>query len=235
MNKFSELTKAFFYISLTALTFLAAYLIYINPNLNTKEMERIKADKELKALEQSQKSREWKYDVFSDVDITGDNAEKYPIVVMRSGFKVIKSDASTTLVGWEYDVVNVSPQTRYKVSVDYTLTDADSFKIATGSSSEFVPHGAYRTIRGTINVDNSDVERLYGSTWLIGLDPNWTVSENKTSGKKYERLVKVLPEYPPFWIQDGVKNEYWIIDEKLKALVTKYKIDDVDTNTQPSN
>jgi len=210
------LSKSVLFISIAALVILATYLIYTNPEYNHIEKIRIlKKEKEI-AKERGAAVKKWKYDMFSDVDV---RSEKYPIVVLRTGFKVIRVDADTSLVGWKYEIVNTSPKTKYTTRVNFSIEDADGFLIKEGDGKSIVQPNGLGVVTGTITIPNADLDRLSSSGWTIALSPDWEIKEKNTKGKRYARLGKILKGNSPSWVDEEVKNKFIVmLSEKWAAI-----------------
>ncbi len=191
------LAKVILTVTMAFLVLVAGYLLYTNPRFNE---ELRKANEALDQLEQERASlqiqsvnellKQWKYDYSGDV---ATKEEKYPMVVLRTGFKVLRFDnEEAALVGWAYELVNTSPKQGYTANVEYSLTDFEGFEIATGNGKTIVQPEDYGFVRGIITVNNKDLPRLYSSTWTLSLSPPWTIYEDKTKGDRYSRLESVI-------------------------------------------
>ena len=106
-KKIITVAKSSMYLSISILMLVVAYLAFSNPALNyilayeAKEKERKLAEDELSSVnDRNAKLKEWRWFGLGDV---ATDSEKYPIVVMRSGFKVIKIADERVLVGWRMD------------------------------------------------------------------------------------------------------------------------------------
>lgn len=195
--------KTLFIIILTAFILLLGYLAYTNPMLNHKiklsETNQNINKEVLDGLETElkyQEYKQWRYDYFSDVAA---NEDKYPIVVLRTGYKALKIKDESALIGWIYEIVNTSPNTRYDVTVNFKLTDKDDFEIGSSTEMSFIQAGSYKKITDTIYIDHEDLSRLSGSSWTISLTPSWDFNESDTSGSRYERLKKIINDVRPSW------------------------------------
>lgn len=213
---FVNLTKGLFFLALTLTFSSAVYLMLTNPELNRPlNQEIVKLEKEVAEMQDAE-PKKWSYTSFSDVAVT---SEKYPIVVLRTGFKVIRVGPQKSLVGWKYEIVNTSPSTKYVPDVEFELQDEDGFDIASGRSDSIVQPESYGVITGTIEIDNIDLERLSQSSWTIQLSSNWEANEIGTMGKRYDRLKKLAQSHLPAWAKEEAKNEFiGIFSEKWKAI-----------------
>jgi hypothetical protein len=215
--------KTIFYLSLAVMISCLTYLIWVNPAVNYPLEQQRQAELREQADIESASLREWKYSEFSDVSQADD---KYPIVVLRTGFKVIRSGSDTSLVGWKYEIINTSPTTRYVPTVNFTLQDQDTFEIESGTGTSFVDPQEYETITGTININNNDLERLSASTWTISLSPNWESSETNTKGTRYERLANVDSSTFPYWTNESAETQFFIsFSPKWQAIRTALGLD----------
>ncbi|GIU03173.1 hypothetical protein [Shewanella algidipiscicola] len=102
-DKVVEISKSLFFASIAVLFLTASYLAYINPAFNfslAKEIDEAAAIKRSLELEEYNKKnaklKEWKWFNWSDV---ATNSEKYPLVIVRNGFKVINISDIDALVG----------------------------------------------------------------------------------------------------------------------------------------
>lgn len=213
MIKFLEgifiLAKILLTIILAFFVLMTGYLLFTNPRFNeelqkTNEYQKkLDQESETRQVEiRNEKFKQWKYNYFDEVAI---KEEKYPIVVLRTGFKVLRFDEDAALVGWAYELVNTSPNQYYTVNVEYSLTDNEDFMIATGNGETIVQPEDYTIVRGTINVNNKDLSRLYNSTWSISLSPVWTIYEDKTKGDRYSRLESIVKKIPISWMSEEVE------------------------------
>jgi len=220
------LAKILLLISIIIFLLAIGYLAYTNPNTNY-ELHQSNVNSQIlqDALNKSTldaanaQLKEWKYDYSSDVGISDD---KYPIVVLRSGFKVLKLKSDSALVGWNYEIANTSPSSRYEVTVGYSLTDRDDFKIGTSTGTGIIQPKGYEKITGTINIGVEDLERLNSSTWTIVLNPSWSFNEKKTTGIRYERLEKFFKDIAPLWTyfkkDELIKHAKTYEDKKWQAV-----------------
>ncbi|MBE7560580.1 hypothetical protein HS125_17210 [bacterium] len=230
---FVNLARALLLLGIVSFLGVAGLLLLTHPSVNfslkqrlmrqeeearavREELARLTAESEkATAAEKEKRLRQWKYDLFSDVDVREDS---YPIVVLRSGFKVIRLGTDHSLVGWKYELINTSPKTTYVANVTFTLQDADGFDIDSGVGEAAIPAERYGVVTGTINVDNVDVERLSDSSWAIGLKPNWKENERQTPGTRDSRLTKLAKSQMPLWVYELAKLEYMGISAKWKAI-----------------
>ena len=200
------LAKVLLTIILSIFILGIGYMAYMNPNINhliyLSELESQEFEERLKNVQldiENEKLKEWNYDFYSSIDTKED---KYPIVSLRTGFKVLKIQPEGALVGWSYEVINTSPSTTYTVKIDYKLTDTDDFVIGSSIGEGIVVAEGYRKITGIINIENDDLSRLIGSSWTVLLSPIWMATESKTEGNRYERLEKIVKDTKPlpFWL-----------------------------------
>ncbi len=223
----SDFSKSILFICISVFFLTISYLIYINPEYNFYENKKLQYEKTLqeaatrqKINEETEKQKKWSYDSFSDVGV---NDEKYPIVVLRTGYKLIKIGDEKSLVGWKYEVINTSSKNKYITSIDFELEDADGFVIASGSGSSPVQEKSYGVVQGTIKVHNSDLKRLSSSGWSISLSPSWQSKEKKVKGKRYDRLKKIIKDAAPSWVEESANSEFLaIISPKWKEIRKVY-------------
>ncbi|MBY6034365.1 hypothetical protein [Marinobacter daepoensis] len=213
---FVNFTKGLFFLALTVTLSSAAYLLLTNPELNrplyqdNAELEKQEAEK------QDAEPKKWSYTSLSDVAVA---SEKYPIVVLRTGFKVIRVGPQKSLVGWKYEIVNTSPSTKYVPEVEFELQDEDGFYIASGRSDSIAQPESYGVITGTIEIDNIDLGRLSQSSWVIQLSSNWEVNEAGTAGKRYDRLKALAQSQLPAWAREEAEDEFLgVFSDKWKAI-----------------
>lgn len=209
--------RSIFFLSLALMILFGSYLIWSNPKFNHELSERIKIQEQQMLEAAKPKTTDWKNNLFTDVASDNDN---YPIVVLKTGFKVIKAGLEKSVVGWKYEIANTSPKTTYTPSVTFTLQDSDGFDIASGSSETVIEPQSFGTIMGTINVNNSDLGRLSDSTWFIGLSPNWLENEKGTKDDRYTRLTKINKKFFPYWVGEAAKQEYmeFFANDKWQAI-----------------
>lgn len=218
-------TKSFFFISVSILFLVAAYLAFNSPSLNFKLAEKIATKEDaIKSIkleninERNNKLKEWKW--FYSTDVAVDN-EKYPIVILRSGYKVLSISEKLSLVGWKMDIANTSPKSRYYPSIEYSITDTDGFEIGSSSEKGNVLAQSFGSIQGTLNIANSDLERLSLEDWTISIG-NWSTDEKNTKEKRYDRLKKMIKDENkrPFWINSAIEENKYIgmFSEKWKQI-----------------
>lgn len=216
VQTFLIFTKALFFISITVVMMTIGYLLWSNPLLNENLNKRLAEQKQLEVDQTIEDFTEWTYDNFSDV---ATDSDKYPIVVLRAGYKVIKPGSQQSLVGWRYDVANTSPSTTYEVDVDYKLVDKDSFKIESSSGDIWINPESHDTIYGTMYISNTDLDRLSTSPdWAIRLSPNWITSEKDTQGTRYERLEAMSGTALSYGIKVQADNQFLTISDKWLAI-----------------
>lgn len=204
------LAKVLLTIILSLFILVIGYMAYMNPNINhviyLSELKSQEFEERLKNAQldiENEKLKEWNYDYFTHISIKED---KYPIVALRTGFKILKIRPESVLVGWTYEIVNTLPSTKYSVEIDFKLTDADGFVVGSSIESGIASPEDYRKITGTINIDNDDLSRLNDSDWTVLLSPSWPTSESKTDGNRYERLEKIIKDAAPFWVTSQKDN-----------------------------
>ncbi|MFK3975105.1 hypothetical protein [Shewanella vesiculosa] len=208
-DKTITITKSVMYGSISLLILIISYLVYNSPSLNHELAskaalkEKVLAKAELdKINERNTKLKEWKWFGWSDVAV--DN-EKYPIVILRTGFKVIKISDDNSLVGWRMDIANTSEKSRYLPSVNYSITDSDGFEISSSSETGNILAQSFGVVQGTFKVSNSDLERLSSDTWTISIG-DWGSNEQYSKGKRYERLKALVEDENkrPIWLKTYV-------------------------------
>lgn len=225
MNQFVVFSKGLFLLMAASLLAALTYLAVINPDINSREQARIQAEEQLAAETELEELQEWVHRDWSDVDT--DN-EKYPIVVLRDGFKVLRIDADSALVGWRYELINTSSKQSYTAEVRYTIQDQDGFDVVEGRGSLLVQPEKYGEISGTLIVTREDVRRLAGSDWAIWLNPDWQSLEAKTEGTRYERLTRILKGdiSLPAWVRERARDEdaafLRVFSDKWKAIAAAY-------------
>lgn len=197
------LAKVLLTIILSLFILVIGYMAYMNPNINhviyLSELKSQEFEERLKNAQldiNNATLKKWNY-YYTSIAIKED---KYPIVALRTGFKILKIRPESSLVGWTYEIVNTSPSTKYSVEIDFKLTDADDFVVGSSIESGIVGPEDYRKITGTINIDNDDLSRLNNSDWTVLLSPSWSTSESKTEGNRYERLEKIIKDAAPIWL-----------------------------------
>ena len=190
-------SKAMFYFFLSGLVCVGSYLIWANPEINYNRKIQLEINEQVGAELKLAELQKWKYDEFSDVDT---KEEKYPIVVLRTGFKVLKVENEHALVGWNYEVANTSRSKKYDATVTFNLEDEDGFQIASGTGSEPIQPKSFGIISGIMKVSLTDMKRLNKSGWRIGLEPAWVLEEEGSEGSRYDRLKEIVVDSGPIWL-----------------------------------
>lgn len=218
------------YLSAALLLLVISYLAFNSPAINY-QLENKAAEEEAAAQqaelskinERNTKLKEWTWFPFSDVDV---DSEKYPIVILKSGFKVLKISDSFSLVGWKMDIVNTSIKSRYLPKVTYSITDSDGFHIGSSKQSGNISAQSFGVVQGTLEISSSDLERLSRDNWTISIG-SWSTNEQDAKGKRYERLKAIVRDENkrPSWLKNYVdensfmpylSEKWWII----KAVVS---------------
>lgn len=222
------ITKSTMYASVAILLLVISYLAYNHPSLNHHLASSATIEKEAIALnalsiinERNSKLKEWKWFGLNDVAV---NNEKYPIVILRSGFKVIKISKGSSLVGWRMNIANTSEKNRYLPKVTYSLTDSDGFDIGSSSENGNILSESFGVVQGTMTISNSDLERLSKEDWTISIG-SWSTNEVTAKGKRYDRLKAMVEDEKkrPYWLKehlesnplDGYFSEKWDIIKKI--------------------
>jgi hypothetical protein len=112
------------------------------------------------------------------------------------------------LIGWKMDVLNTSKKNIYKVEINYSITDEDSFVINTSTESKWVKAEEFGTIKSTMKVNISNLDRLKSDTWYVSV-PGWDEKEKSVTTKRYDRMAKLVANDNkcPYWIANIVKNK----------------------------
>ena len=217
--------KIVFVVALTVVLVALGRVMYLNPRFNDEIRKAEDAQKELvrqseilHIQERNEKLQRWAYEYLSDV---GTTEEKYPLVVLRTGYRVLRFDSSGALVGWQYELINTSPKQPYFPTVTFSLEDSEGFELATGTGETILQPESYGVVRGTIPVGGEDIGRLSGSSWKIKIEPAWSVFEAKTSGTRYSRLEAILKkDFPAFWLLEDIatKKQWGVIDQRWAAI-----------------
>lgn len=225
-------SKSILYISISVLFLSVTYLVFTNPSMNyaleveVAQKELLEQQKEVeKANEQNKKLKQWNMFLTSDVAV---DDERYPLVVMRSGYKVLKIGSETALVGWKMDLANTSKQFGYMPTIEFSLTDEDRFILESSTESGRILKESFGSIQGTMTIPVSDLERLSGVTWTIRID-NWIQNEKNLKGKRLERLETLLKDGDkrPNWIDEAFdENPYLIVVPKWGAVEKAIKKDE---------
>lgn len=200
---------------------IVSYLLFTNPELNFVLSKKINTDMELNKAKIAKDLQQWQLFQFTDVNAISEN---YPLVVLQSGFKVIKVYDDEALVGWKVDVLNTSQNNSYKVDINYSITDEDSFIVTTSTESEWVKPEEFSTIKSTIKVNVSNLDRLKDDTWYISA-PDWEDKEKNVKTKRYERLAKIIVDdnKRPYWIDKIIEDKesfLLIVSDKWKVINT---------------
>jgi len=192
-----------FRLLLSALVAVVIFLLLINPEYNVLlNSENKKLRQVVKESTFDNPQPDWKYNYWSDISAS----DSYPIVHLRSGYKVIKEKGEDLLVGWKYELVNSSSTDR-TVTVYYKITDSDGFYVGTGNSSKTVPKKSYEVIKGTLFVEKDDIDRIKGSSWSISLKTVLT-TKNKSKGNRFDLAGEVLKDNGPWWLKRFVQYRF---------------------------
>lgn len=214
-DKVLNVAKSFLFTSLSIFFLVAAYLGFNSPSINFNLAEEIaKKEHALKSVglknvnARNNKLKEWTWFYSSDVAV---NNEKYPIVILRSGYKVLRISEERSLVGWKIYIANTSPKSRYYPNIEYSITDSDGFEIGSSSAEGNFLSQSFGSIQGTMNIANADLERLSREDWTISIG-SWITGESNTKGKRYDRLAKMIKDENsrPVWIDSVVKENQYI-------------------------
>jgi len=191
------MNKTFFFalsalsIFLSALCIVIIFLLLTNPKINLLLKEKLK-----KPL-----NTEWNYDYECKIDTDAD----YPLVHLRSGFKVIKKIGDKLLVGWKYEVINVSKDS-FLVTIDYKVNDYEGFTVGEGKGKEYIKGGKIETVIDTFRVPFEDLERLDTSNWTVIFSHEY----KKKKINRFKEAGKILKDNSPFWLQRYLK---WRFDD----------------------
>lgn len=157
----------------------------------------------------------WHYDYSSGINTS---SESYPIVFIRSGYKIIKYNSSTATYGVKYDLVNLL-KNRITVDVSFILEDIDGFTIAEKTIQDFAYERDFCTIKGTISVPTHEANRVSNLSWRITYKPQQKLAKGK---KRLEELSAVTKDNLPWDIQSYLtyltENKYYI-SEKWKSIL----------------
>ena len=143
----------------------------------------------------------WFYEYSSDVDAD----QYYPVVCLRTGYKIIRNDGVSFLLGWKYDLINCSNNGR-DIKVTYKLLDEDDFIIAEGIGTKYVKAKSVDTVQDTFVLSKKDYDRIFTSTWNINVGLYDTASMKKSNFSKYTEAWEVIKtgsyRYKIGWIKD---------------------------------
>lgn len=210
-------SKSIMILSVAGTISAFSYLVFTNPEYNFILSEKIRVEAEVNKLQRTEELQQWKFFQWSDVNAS---SEAYPLVVLRSGFKVIKVVNDEALVGWRMDVLNTSEKNPYKVEINYSITDEDSFVVTTSTESDWVKPEEFGTIKSTMKVNIANLDRLKSDTWYISA-PDWQDKEKNIKTERYERMSKIIVDdnKRPYWIDETIKEN----DSFLLTLSNKWK------------
>lgn len=218
MEKIFIASKSIFFCSLSGLLITLCYLLIQNPNFNYVQKIWLEEKSNLQEKADYMPFKVWKYDLQSDVDAKD---ERYPIVVLRTGFKVLSVDEENAWVGWKYEMLNTSPENDYTADINFTLLDEDQFELASGSQSQLVESNYGAIAKGKIKIQRSELKRLNSSSWTIFLGNTWSEQEKNVKEKRYQRSSKImLDRYAPDWISSILEDEQSLEHPKWKVLKT---------------
>lgn len=183
----------------------ASYIALSHPSVNHLVKEGEKEQERLFTQHAYQKHQDWTFDEYSDVRVSEDS--KYPLVVLRTGFKAIKKDegTGTITIGWAYDIANVSASD-YTASVTYILQDFDQFDIASSEASAYAKGNSVTTVRGVITLSDNDLLRVGSTSWGISLSPQW--KDYRSDRARYQLLTELIASGgAPWWVLKKANND----------------------------
>jgi hypothetical protein len=186
-------------LSISALIVVVIFILLVNPKYNVllKSRQVIKED----TFDIPQP--EWRYDYWSNISAS----DNYPIVHLRSGYKVIKEKGDRLLVGWKYELVNASSKDR-DITIYFKITDSDGFVIGRGSESKLVQKKSYDVFQGTLYVEKDDANRIKGSSWSISIVPKTDLKVKKSTISRFDLAGQVLKEKGPWWLKRYIKYRF---------------------------
>ncbi|EAW31109.1 hypothetical protein GP2143_03273 [marine gamma proteobacterium HTCC2143] len=172
-RKIIIIAKLAMYLSATILLLFISFLAYNSSNINYKlasevAMNEIAAQKieSSKINYRNTMLKGWRWFFSSDVGVS---SEKYPIIILRSGFKGIKISDTPSLVVWKIDIFKTSVESRYLQDFTCSITDSDGFDIVSSSASGNISAQSFGAVQGTLKISNYDLERLPGDDWTISI------------------------------------------------------------------
>ena len=231
-NSIYLLSKSAAVMTLAVALGLAGYLAYNNPEINylvNKENIQKEQAEELSKLSELDQKKAWNWKYLSDINVE-DN--KYPVVLLRYGFKMISYDLekSTALIGWKYEAVNLS-KSRYQTTINFKLTDSDGFEIESSIKEDTLWGESINHINDTISINIQDLNRLKSSDWTLSLSPSWKTKEPLSDESKYQKLEKFFSRedtFIPYWITSKITDEsspiHRIGGSKWKAIKNGYLV-----------
>lgn len=211
-DKIMLVIKSVLYLSISLFLLLSAYLLFndfvdsIEPEVLTVEASQWKELLEFKTAKA--KLKDWTWDYSSDVEVMD---EKYPLVVLRSGFKVIKTSEYNALVGWRMDIVNTSKKHSYYTEAEYVITDGDGFHIESSTNKVSLPAESFGLVLGTMEIPISDLGRVVSGVWTI-LISEWETNERDSKGRRYERLAALVKDENkrPVWLRSAIEENRYL-------------------------
>lgn len=151
----------------------------------------------------SEFKNKWVYDFSGDVDAD----QYYPVVCLRTGYKILRDDGNSYLVGWKYDLINTTGSNR-EINVTYKLIDGDDFVVVQGKGVKYVKGKSIDTIQDAFVISKKDYSRIYSSTWTINVGAYDSASMKKNNFSKYGEAWKVIDQtnnYRHEWIKNYIK------------------------------
>lgn len=196
-----RISRIIMFVSIALFFGLLSFSVFLTkPLISNYVNEQIaKNQEDHSILEEKQK---WSIQFDSDVDAD----QYYPIVVLRDGYKVLKVTGETAQIGWAYEVVNTTSDSR-SINVTYKILDSDNFVIATGESSDTVGGKKVGKIRGTINIPVEDLARINNRTWSVvpGTYNRQYMVDNGFN--RYKEAAKIIADKPI-----ALLNYRWILN-----------------------
>jgi len=150
---------------------------------------------------------EWVYS-YSDIDVD----ECYPIVALRSGYKIIREHNSELLLGWKYELVNTISEP-INVTVNYKILDFDGFEVCEVSESKFIQSKSIDTIQDTFTVPSIEKDRLQKVSWTISPGTYNYSNLEKYNHNRYLKCAEIISTEledfrGPFWIRNYLQYVY---------------------------
>jgi len=228
MKNFKNITLSILFLTLSIFVLIGAYVLVKYLHLfefNTSNKVNLTSFVKRDLIPNFLDTWTWDYD-----GIIGSKKD-YPLVHLRSGFKLIKSDSTNVKIGWKYEVLNTVDKD-FNVTVTYELQDEDDFMVGNSKSTTHLDAKGFKTIKGTIVISRDEVNRIRKGSGSISHEPNYKALKTIDPDERFKRASNILNENRPFWLTSyleyGIENLYFDLWGKWKptAEVLGIKKDD---------
>lgn len=189
-------SKKFFYISVSLCSILSVIILsltYLPTLFPAADIAAVGNTASVVDVKAPMVPSKWKHE-YND---TINGPDNYPLVYLRSGYKVVSEKKDKLLIGWEYEFVNTSGTDR-DVSVVYGFKDKDNFVIDENENElKLSKRLSYDNIRATFWIDKNDYERIDSSFWKIKMSPGTLTSKGS---HRFDIAGAILAKESPYWV-----------------------------------